>query len=145
MSKFNVSAVTLDVDIQTCFKLRHTVFVEEQGVPVDLEIDEFDQDDSIHFLGRFEGEPIAAARIRILGDTAKIQRVVVLKEFRGRALGRELMLKIMAHVRDGQLANKFALDAQTYALAFYQELGFQTLGGEFDDAGIPHIHMIKAV
>lgn len=138
-----ISQAVTEQDIQTCLELRHVVFVEEQGVPVELEIDEHDSSDAYHFLGLVEGRPAAAARICVFGDSAKIQRVVVLKEFRGLKLGRALMVHLMEFARSRHLAPTIALDAQTYAIRFYQSLGFEVQGEEFDDAGIPHIHMIQ--
>ncbi|NKB51178.1 MAG: GNAT family N-acetyltransferase [Rhizobiaceae bacterium] len=135
-------AKTLE-DKQTCYRLRHIVFVAEQGVPVELEIDEHDEDGAYHFLGRVEGAPAATARICVFGDKAKIQRVVVMKQFRGMKLGRALMMHLIGFARDNKLAPQIALDAQTYATSFYQSLGFVISGNEFDDAGIPHIHMIQ--
>ena len=135
-----IQAITPE-DKQTCYRLRHVVFVEEQGVPVELEIDEHDEAGAFHFLGWVDGQPAAAARICVFGDMAKIQRVVVLKQFRGQKLGRGLMLHLLNFARDSNLAPQIGLDAQTYAQTFYESLGFIAAGEEFDDAGIPHIHM----
>ena len=125
-----------------CYDLRHKVFVEEQGVPVDLEIDEYDETIASHFLGLIKGKPVAAARICVFGDMAKIQRVVIHKDHRGRSLGRELMQHLIAHARQKRLAPTIALDAQTYATRFYESLGFSESGDIFDDAGIDHIRMV---
>ena len=145
MSTMNIIQATSPEDIQTCYQLRHEVFVEEQGVPVELEIDEHDAESAYHFLGLVDGEPAAAARICVFGDEsqaiAKIQRVVVIQQFRGRKLGRDLMVHLMDFARANKLAPHIALDAQTYAKAFYESLRFIAIGDEFDDAGIPHIHM----
>ena len=143
MSNMVISTVTTDAEKDICYYLRHVVFVEEQGVPVELEIDEFDASDAHHFLGLIDGEPAATARICLFGDKAKIQRVVVMKQFRGRNLGRQLMQHLMDFARRNNLAPQIALDAQTYAVPFYQSLGFETIGEEFDDAGIAHIHMTQ--
>ncbi|MEP0943058.1 MAG: GNAT family N-acetyltransferase [Rhizobiaceae bacterium] len=143
MSNMVISTVTTDAEKDICYHLRHVVFVEEQGVPVELEIDEFDASDAHHFLGLIDGKPAATARICLFGDKAKIQRVVVMKQFRGRNLGRQLMQHLMDFARRNNLAPQIALDAQTYAVPFYQSLGFETIGEEFDDAGIAHIHMTQ--
>jgi len=132
-------------DREACYRLRHVVFVEEQGVPVEMEIDEHDDAGAYHFLGLVDNEPAAAARIMVFGSgensVAKIQRVVVMKSFRGQKLGRDLMVHLLEFARTNNLAPHIALDAQTYATAFYESLGFTATGDEFDDAGIPHIHM----
>jgi len=138
-----INIATSQSDRQACFRLRHLVFVEEQGVPVELELDEFDDTRAIHFLGKVDGEAVAASRVVVFGDSAKIQRVVVHHSCRGRKFGKLLMLKMMDYVRTQNLAAEISLDAQTYAIAFYQALGFEPRGEEFDDAGIPHIHMVQ--
>ena len=143
MSEMIISSVTTEAEREICYHLRHVVFVEEQGVPVELEIDEHDDKDAYHFLGLIDGEPAETARICVFGDKAKIQRVVVMKAFRGRNLGRQLMQHLMDFARANKLAPQIALDAQTYAVAFYESLGFETTGEEFDDAGIAHIHMTQ--
>lgn len=143
MTDLKINVATSETDKQDCYRLRHIVFVEEQGVPVELELDEHDDSNAIHFLGRFDGEPVAASRIVVFGDSAKIQRVVVLDSCRGRNFGKVLMQFMMEHIRSHGLAAEISLDAQTYATAFYQALGFETRGEEFDDAGIPHIHMVQ--
>ncbi|MEP1208990.1 MAG: GNAT family N-acetyltransferase [Rhizobiaceae bacterium] len=139
----SISQVVTDAEKDICYHLRRVVFVEEQGVPVELEIDEHDAVDAYHFLGLIDGQPVATARICVFGDKAKIQRVVVLQPFRGRNLGRQLLQHLMGFARQNNLAPQIALDAQTYAVAFYQSLGFETTGEEFDDAGIAHIHMTQ--
>ena len=125
-----------------CFDIRHRVFVEEQKVPVELEVDEHDSTGAHHFLGRVDGEPVATSRVCVLGNTAKIQRVAVLKNYRGVGLGRELMQFMMDFIQTRGLASIIALDAQVYAIDFYKDLGFVVEGDEFDDAGIPHIRMV---
>ena len=130
-------------DRKICYRLRHDVFVVEQGVPVELELDSHDEDDAIHFLGRIEGVPVAASRLCLESGIAKIQRVVVVPGCRGKGLGRELIEHMMRFVRDGGLATDIALDAQTHAIRFYRKIGFEPTGGEFDDAGIAHIRMVQ--
>jgi predicted GNAT family N-acyltransferase len=126
-----------------CLKLRHQVFVVEQGVPEELEIDSHDEAEAIHFLGYIDDAPVASARLCVFGQLAKIQRVVVIKEYRGQSLGRMIMQHMMQFVRDNALAPTVGLDAQTYAVSFYEGLGFKPIGEEFDDAGIEHIHMVQ--
>ncbi|MEQ6887869.1 GNAT family N-acetyltransferase [Halomonas sp. CS7] len=117
-------------------EIRRVVFIEEQCVPVE---EEWDGRDSAcrHFLAVQDGRPIGTARL--LPD-AHIGRVAVLAEARGRGIGVALMrAAIEAARRDGHL--RVELAAQTHALAFYERLGFEAVGGEFMDAGIAHRNM----
>jgi len=124
--------------------IRSIVFIEEQNVPVDLEIDHHDSSDAIHFLGKVEGQPLAASRVCVINAIAKIQRVAVLKPGRGKGYGRDIMNAMITMIRQEKLSDTIALDAQTHALEFYRSFGFETKGDEFDDAGIPHIYMTMA-
>lgn len=124
--------------------IRHDVFVFEQGVPVDLEIDEL-ENQTEHVVLYQEDEPIAVARILELeNDTYKIQRVATLKEFRGKGFGAELMKQIELRIKELN-ATKITLGAQNTALDFYKKLGYSVEGDEFMDAGIPHHTMIKNI
>jgi predicted GNAT family N-acyltransferase len=130
-------------DVETCFRLRREVFVVEQSVPLEMERDEYDSD-AIHFLATRSGKSVAVARVVLKdqGTTAKIGRVAVLGSERGSGVGKLLMQAIETNPRLAKVQN-FILDAQTYALRFYENLGYQACGDEFLDAGIPHRHMSK--
>ena len=121
---------------EACYAIRKTVFVEEQAVPLELELDEYD-DVATHFLLRDGDAPLATARLLDKHGLAKIGRVAVLKEARGRGLGLVLMRAVLEEARR-QGFTEAVLDSQTYAIPFYERLGFVAEGEEFDDAGIPH-------
>jgi predicted GNAT family N-acyltransferase len=131
-------------DFENCFKIRSQVFVFEQGVPEEMERDEYDHD-ALHFLAFVDGTVVGTARVVILdeGRTAKIGRVAVLQSHRGLGLGKQLMLAIE---KASELSNceRFYLQAQTHALKFYEQLGYTAEGWEFQDAGIPHREMNKS-
>jgi predicted GNAT family N-acyltransferase len=84
------------------------------------------------------GKPVGAARIVVKGDTGKIGRVCVLREFRGTGIGSALMRETLSVLRDTPGITRAALGAQIDALGFYEKLGFAAYGDVFDDAGIDH-------
>lgn len=133
--------VTTPEDMERCFNIRREVFVGEQNVPADLEID--GQDPSArHFGVRADGEIIATCRVRLMGSAAKIERVAVLKDFRSKGVGRVLMRYIVNELRKQGNVQLFKLSSQSHAVPFYEKLGFKTRGGEYLDAGIPHYDMV---
>lgn len=134
-----VIIVETPADWEACYAIRKTVFVEEQAVPLELELDEYD-DVATHFLLRDGDAPLATARLLDKHGLAKIGRVAVLKEARGRGLGLVLMRAVLEEARR-QGFTEAVLDSQTYAIPFYERLGFVAEGEEFDDAGIPHYLM----
>lgn len=74
--------------LEDCFYIRKKVFVEEQGVPEESEIDEYESE-SIHLIGYDNEQPVATARIRPINETTvKIERVAVIKSHRGQGIGR---------------------------------------------------------
>ena len=136
--------ITETRDIPLCRALRRTVFTLEQGVSPQDELD--DQDDAaIHLLASEKGEPLGSARLLILGDTGKIGRVCVLATFRGRGIGAALIRAGVARFRQMPEIATIKLGAQTHAIGFYQNLGFQPVGAEYEDAGIAHRDMILPV
>ncbi|TFL11506.1 GNAT family N-acetyltransferase [Pusillimonas caeni] len=118
--------------------LRHEVFVVEQGVPVELELDEYDAI-AVHALA-LEGDTVVGTG-RLLPD-AHIGRMAVRAAHRGRGVGAMLLTALVeAARRRGDPS--VALAAQWHARGFYRAYGFQAEGEKFMDAGIEHISMRK--
>ena len=140
----HVKLAQTEQEKELAFDIRKKVFVEEQGIPLHLEIDEFDQT-ATHFVVLEADEPIAAARIReIESNVGKIERVCVLSEHRRKHLGVLLMNALEEHAKQKGW-KKLKLNAQTNAIPFYEKLAFQVNSPEFDDAGIPHRAMEKEI
>ncbi|WP_370096582.1 GNAT family N-acetyltransferase [Streptacidiphilus sp. MAP12-20] len=132
--------------------IRHEVFVEEQGVPPELEYDELDAT-SVHVLARdADGTPLGTGRLihgpQALAETGGREGVVLLgrlavsKRARGTGLGAELVRAIEDAGRE-RGGVELELHAQTQALRFYEKLGYVAFGEEYPDAGIPHRSMTK--
>lgn len=129
-------------DLAACHALRRTVFIEEQGVPENEELD--DQDDrAIHLLAWQDGRAVGSARILLDGDTGKIGRVCVLPQARGQGLGAALIRAALDVLRVQPGIGRAKLGSQTHAIGFYEKLGFAAFGPVYDDAGIPHRDMIR--
>ncbi|MFT5291110.1 MAG: putative GNAT family N-acyltransferase [Planctomycetota bacterium] len=134
-------------ELQRCLEIRCEVYVEEQRVPLALELDGMESR-CTHFIAWADeagagptGELDAAvgtARLMINSSReALAQRVAVLAAARGRGIGRMLMLAIEQEVKTRGLS-RISLGAQLTAIGFYETLGYEAFGEEFDDAGIPH-------
>ncbi len=127
-------------DIEACRDLRRTVFIGEQGVSEEEELDDLDSV-AIHILAKVDGIPKATARILIKGDTAKIARVCVLANLRGTGLGAALMRKTIKVCKAQEGVKRSVLGAQMYAIPFYEKLGYRAYGPIFLDAKIEHRDM----
>jgi predicted GNAT family N-acyltransferase len=119
--------------------VREQVFIEEQGVPRDEEWDGLDEA-ARHFIAiDAAGRVLGTARLLPSGQ---IGRMAVLAEERGRGLGRRLLDAAVAAAQDAGHERVF-LHAQTHAVPFYRKAGFDLEGEPFNEAGIPHRHMVK--
>ena len=118
-------------------EVRHNVFVVEQSVPSEIEMDGKDSD-CIHFLALEKSKPIGAARLQKYG---KIERVSVLREYRSKGIGTAIMKRVIESAMDLNV-EKIYLHSQMDSKIFYQRLGFIELGQIFYEANIPHIEMI---
>jgi len=138
-----VKVVENEQELNDAYTVRKTVFIEEQHVPEDEEIDQYESD-AIHFVLYHEGTPIGAGRFRILDGCGKVERICVLKEARNHGAGREIMAGIEQFAKQHGI-NKLKLNAQTHAIPFYAGLGYEVVSEEFIDAGIPHKAMVKTI
>ncbi|MBM7553998.1 GNAT family N-acetyltransferase [Thalassobacillus pellis] len=138
-----IKAVETDEELQHAYRVRRVVFVDEQQVPEDLELDEHDET-ALHFVGYENKEPAAAARLRFVDDYGKLERICVLKELRGKSYGRQMIEAMEDRIRKEGLVHA-KLNAQTHAQDFYKDLGYEKVSFEFMDAGIPHVTMIKQI
>lgn len=141
---FNITIATQDQERADAFFVRRKVFVEEQGVPQDLELDELDNT-SDHFVVYDAGEPIGAGRFReVSTGIGKVERVCILPNYRGKNLGKQIMQELETHAISKNF-EKILLNAQSYALPFYEKMGYTITSPEFMDADIPHRAMQKLI
>lgn len=138
-------SIEIASDISDCLALRMAVFVHEQNVPEDEEMDELDEQ-SVHFVARDGNQaPIGTARIYEVGDIGKIGRVCVAKSHRGTGLGAQLIDVCLVELSKRPHLNQAKLGAQNHAIKFYERFGFVVQGDEYMDGGIPHHDMVVAL
>ncbi|MDZ7371175.1 MAG: GNAT family N-acetyltransferase [candidate division KSB1 bacterium] len=133
-------AKTMD-DLIKVFIVRAIVFIGEQHCPYGEEIDEFEPI-SLHFLGEIEGEPIAAARLRFPGNYAKLERIAVRREWRGRGYGHALVDYLIDQAEQRGYKT-LKMHAQAHLVDFYARHGFVRQGEIFQEAGIDHYLMVR--
>lgn len=125
--------------------IRSQVFIEEQGIPAALEWDEADAQ-ALHAVARAaDGRPLATGRLLVHAPgVARVGRMAVLASARGSGVGRAVLDALLQAARqrgDGQAL----LHAQQRAMGFYAAAGFQPCGQPFDEAGIAHQEMTRAL
>jgi YbgC/YbaW family acyl-CoA thioester hydrolase len=133
---------TLGKDAQP---IRTEVFVEEQRIPADLEWDEADAG-AVHAVAYNRlGLPLATGRLlEHVPGVAKIGRMAVRRTVRGATVGRAV-LDALVHAARLRGDREAVLHAQMSAAPFYLRAGFATRGPVFEEAGIPHVEMVRAL
>lgn len=129
-----------DKDYQLVKDIRTCVFTNEQGADAAGEFDSLDAFADFALL--LEGErAVGTARVVRLDKGFKIGRIAILKDCRGKGYG-ALVVKAVCQKATENGANKIFVDAQNYAVPFYEKLGFRVIGDEITDRGLPHIPMM---
>jgi predicted GNAT family N-acyltransferase len=144
MSKFGYKLVTGDVELQEAFEVRREVFVREQGISEDLVFDEHDRE-ALHMVVKDGEKVIGSARVQFLTDNqAKLERMAVLKRYRRKGIGREMLLFLDAVWKDKRV-QQVIIHAQFEVVPFYKSCGFDESGLPFWEAGIKHTKMRKRI
>ena len=131
------------------FSLRIEVFVREQNVPIELELDDKDHSDNTVHIGYFnDNKLIGVARLIDMDkDVIHIGRVVIDKEYRGKGIGRELIIGCETTAKN-ILKREIIIElsAQIQAEKFYESLGYNQVNDKiYLDAGIEHVDMRKVI
>ena len=136
-------------EINLGFALRIEVFVREQNVPVELELDDKDNSMNTVHIGYFNGDKLigVARLIDMDKDVIHIGRVAIDREYRGRGIGHELIIgceNIAKQILKKEII--IELSAQIQAEKFYESLGYNRVNDKiYLDAGIEHVDMRKVI
>jgi predicted GNAT family N-acyltransferase len=142
MSKFSYKLVTSNVELPEAFEVRRQVFVREQGISEDLVFDGHDKE-ALHMVVKDGERVIGSARVQFLADNqAKLERMAILKRYRRKGIGREMLLFLNAVWKDKHV-QQVIIHAQFEAAPFYKLCGFDEFGLPFQEAGIKHVKMRK--
>jgi predicted GNAT family N-acyltransferase len=131
-------------DLEHAVELRRQVFCDEQGVPIEEELDGHDAE-AEHLVAIARGRPaIGTLRLLIDGQRAKVGRVAVARDWRRRGIGsRMLTLALLRAAEHG--CTQARLAAQLDAVALYEQAGFAVESEMFEEAGIEHVWMGRAL
>ena len=135
--------VNNEIDMEACYKIRYDVFTLEQNFDAEIDKDEYDKV-SKHILVLDNDKPIATSRIFIKDNYYKAGRICVLKEYRNKNIGYNMMNKIIEFVRTTDI-KLIKLSSQYHAYKFYEKCGFKTVGEPYLEEGEKHILMTKEI
>jgi predicted GNAT family N-acyltransferase len=132
-----------EADVAAAQELRVRVFCDEQGVSREEELDEF-EDSATHVIALDQTGVIATCRLREIEGGMKLERMAVERRLRGLGAGARLLTEAERLARE-RGAERMVLHAQTRAERFYGGQGYEPEGERFDEAGIEHVRMTKAL
>lgn len=136
-SSIECRAISGSNEFARCAAIRTEVFVVEQRVPPEEEMDELDRD-AVHVLAWLDGTPVATGRLILEADArARIGRMAVLRPYRRKGVGSAVLEKMMAIARERGVRT-VSLAGQLHAITFYERFGFVARGDVFVEAGIEH-------
>ena len=140
---FDVRIAKTPERVEDAFAVRIAVFVVEQGIAREEELDELDAT-ATHAVGYLDGVPVAAGRL-VPGDGyAKVGRMAVLREHRGCGYGAAILEALESETRARGIV-QVRLSAQLHAAPFYERAGYVRAGDVYDEVGIPHVAMVKGL
>ncbi|MBR2875952.1 MAG: GNAT family N-acetyltransferase [Clostridia bacterium] len=145
MTEFKI--VTTNDELEAALNIRRNVFINEMGVPENIELDEFDTPDSLckHILVLYNKKAVGTARCNLISDKKlKIQRFCFLPEYRKSGLGK-LLLEFIETTFSSEGYNYFFLEAKFSVQQFYEKCGYKTVSDIFIEANVPHIKMEKTI
>ena len=125
-------------EMQIIRDIRHRVFIVEQNVPINVEVDQF-EDSSRYLLATLDGRFVGTARWHKTEKGTKLERFAVLKDDRNYGVGRALVEFILEQVKNEAVVY---LHAQDHVILFYEKFGFQSIGDHFYEGGICHQKMV---
>jgi predicted GNAT family N-acyltransferase len=136
-SRVKVIAIESAAEIERAHAIRRRVFIEEQHVPEEIEMDD-DDAHAFHALATVDGVAIGCGRMVDHGASeVKIGRMAVLQEFRNTGVGAMILRFLIDRARTRGI-RKAILHAQLTAEGFYLKEGFRPVGDVFEEAGIAH-------
>lgn len=140
-NNYTVRFVKSDSDeFETVKQIRTAVFTEEQGADAKTEFDSFDSSSDFVLLYTRD-EPVGTARLVMTDKGWKIGRIAILKAHRGKGLGNLIVRAVLDRAFE-RGADTVYVDAQNYAVPFYEKIGFRVIGAELYDRGLPHMPMV---
>jgi len=138
-SELEIKIAEREQEKKDAFHVREQVFMIEQGMSKEVEFDEYDED-AYHVVVYLKSNPIGCARMRKVDSKIKIERIALLKDYRGRGWGNDIV-EFMIDFGKKQHPSELFMSAQHYLQKFYEGFGFVRRGDIFKEGGIDHVEM----
>ena len=139
MKELKIKKAETRQEYKQILDIRKKVFIEEQKVPIEIEIDEYEKE-AIYFIAYLNKEPVGCARIRF-NNYAKLERIAVVKKYRRKGFGTKITKHLINYCNKKNISD-ICIHSQLYVADFYKKLGFKKISEEFYEAGIKHVEMV---
>ena len=139
-----VKRVETQSELNDAWQVRIAVFVDEQGVPPAVELDEYEASSEHIIVYNDDKLPVGTGRLRMVDGVAKLERICILAAYRQYGLGRKIVAAL-EEIASGKGLTTAKLHGQSQAEHFYHKLGYQTKSAVFVEDGIPHVLMTKSL
>ena len=139
MRDIKIKFVKNSDELNLAYQIRENVFIKEQGVSRNMERDKFDKV-AKHIIVFFKNNPIGCARIRFVNGKAKLERIALLRNYRGKGIGKKVIDYLIVYCKNKKI-KKIYMNSQYYLKNYYAKFGFEPIGKPFMEAGIKHIKM----
>jgi predicted GNAT family N-acyltransferase len=133
--------ISSDAEMEAVYQVRREVFVREQGLTRTV-YDEPDDRESVHVVAQSNGRILGVGRLTFVRDEGQIAWLAVLETFRRTGAGKALMNHLL-EIAAERPVQYVTLNAQTHALGFYEQFGFEPIGRRFHMSQIEHQYMVK--
>jgi predicted GNAT family N-acyltransferase len=140
MNRLEIREVSSEVELQAVLRVREEVFVKGQGVSRDIEMDGYDAS-ADHVAVLLDGEVIGCARVRLIDNAAKLERIAIVEKHRGKRYGEKLVKFLIDRCLQKRVHEVY-MNSQFYVKDYYRRFGFEEVGTPFSEAGIKHIKMV---
>ena len=139
MKSIKIKLVKNNNELNQVYKIREIIFSREQGVSRNLERDIFDGV-AKHVIVLSKNNPIGCARMRFVNGKAKLERIALLKNYRGKGIGKKVIDYLIKYSKTKKV-KKIFMNSQYYLKNYYTKFGFEPIGKPFMEAGIKYIKM----
>ena len=141
MAEFVYKLMETEDELQGANEVKRQVFVIEQGITEELVFQSAEESDEINIIVKNDSMVVGTARVVFpANDTAKIERMAVLRSFRRRGIGKGIISFLLGELKRKKIKN-IILHAQYQVYDFYKTYGFNVSGLPFMEAGIKHVKM----
>ena len=139
MKDLKIRLIKNKKELEEIFNIRNIVFGKEEKIPREIDFDGLDSK-ARQVIVLYKNKPVGCARIRFIKNKAKLERLAIIKKYRGKEIGVLLMNYLIKYCKKKKV-KEISSHSQYYVKDFYKKCGFKIRGKPFMEAGVKHIEV----